>query len=520
MGLYNNSKPYCVFYGGGGTKAGSSNFSGCTYEWLESKNFDASSLFNTDGGPLVDWDGGGIDQLTIEEDGQILRTASAVNAVFIDSCLAAGIGAGMLIYRDDDLYLMSYLQEIVSISYDAIGLDFSWFEQTYANFAVIGGASNSFTEPLDYGFIDATLNDCYYFVGKDVTLSSTYIIPVGGTINRSSLRIIGYTDPTDLFHLSEDGADYISAFTAAKLGFDALPGPTIELTMTGEDRGLGIETENIELHNLKVTTSASMTGWMVYGPTWQATPNKFNIRFQHCSFQSTTSATGLFGWGQWGNIIVDDCYFQDIPYWAVNIGPAYDKYSADRVSRCFTRETQAGIISPNIENCIIYKPRSIPYMGNTITHSIVYRPLGTVNPENLRVGKNNRRALNNIFYLDRTGPLENMGIWRLLAESGAMEEDYNCYFDAANPDLKSDTPDFFGEIDALARAWKPGVQKHGFFADPMFVDPENYDFRLRSSSPCLGTGKPVNGLATDIGMTLKEPDRVGVYGQNKNIYGV
>ena len=45
-----------------------------------------------------------------------------------------------------------------------------------------------------------------------------------------------------------------------------------------------------------------------------------------------------------------------------------------------------------------------------------------------------------------------------------------------------------GRIKQVSRYGKAGQDVHGMVADPLFVDPEHGDFRLRSGSPAVQIG--------------------------------
>jgi len=60
-----------------------------------------------------------------------------------------------------------------------------------------------------------------------------------------------------------------------------------------------------------------------------------------------------------------------------------------------------------------------------------------------------------------------------------VEADYNIYFCSANEGLADET---------LKQNQSKGVDTHGQSIDPLFVDPENGDFRLQPNSPALKMG--------------------------------
>ncbi|TWU44282.1 hypothetical protein Q31b_18180 [Novipirellula aureliae] len=65
------------------------------------------------------------------------------------------------------------------------------------------------------------------------------------------------------------------------------------------------------------------------------------------------------------------------------------------------------------------------------------------------------------------------------AQSKDGDKDYNIYYCAGNPEVSQ---------SALTRMQREGVDAHSLAVDPMFVDPDNGDFRLKPDSPALELG--------------------------------
>ena len=87
----------------------------------------------------------------------------------------------------------------------------------------------------------------------------------------------------------------------------------------------------------------------------------------------------------------------------------------------------------------------------------------------------------NIIYEEGAPPLG--GNW----SKPGFELDYNIYWDASG-----DPPVMPGGL-TLQQWQEKGYDKHSLAADPKFVDPENFDFRLKPDSPALKLGfKPID----------------------------
>jgi len=86
---------------------------------------------------------------------------------------------------------------------------------------------------------------------------------------------------------------------------------------------------------------------------------------------------------------------------------------------------------------------------------------------------------------------------RELARSKDADTDYNIYYCAGDPELGKKT---------LEKQQRDGVDAHSLAADPLFVDVENGDLRLRPDSPAFKLGfKPID--ITKIGLTNDFPQK-------------
>ena len=76
--------------------------------------------------------------------------------------------------------------------------------------------------------------------------------------------------------------------------------------------------------------------------------------------------------------------------------------------------------------------------------------------------------------------------------------DNNCYWDT-----RTKTPKFYGNL-SFAEWQKSGRDKHSIIADPLFVNPQQFDFRFKNTS-----------VAKKIGFKPFDYSKAGVYGNDE-----
>jgi len=105
------------------------------------------------------------------------------------------------------------------------------------------------------------------------------------------------------------------------------------------------------------------------------------------------------------------------------------------------------------------------------------------------------RFHHNIWYLPCSRP-KNNGNYLIRGDVKGFESDCNLYFSPYDHQKKIGTYQEDGTRKVLKvgedlEDWrkKTGQDMHSFWADPLFVDVANGDFRLRPGSPAIGAGK-------------------------------
>ena len=129
--------------------------------------------------------------------------------------------------------------------------------------------------------------------------------------------------------------------------------------------------------------------------------------------------------------------------------------------------------------------------GANVFNNVFYQPIGTI----LGDGGENRMLVtqadvfyqsiyNNIFMSAETGGNRSEGIALLNANSITFQKGYNCLFNTINTNYTLASTDIEG--------------------DPLFVNPQADDFRLKPGSPCIATGQP-----STVGLNLFNESNIG-----------
>lgn len=126
------------------------------------------------------------------------------------------------------------------------------------------------------------------------------------------------------------------------------------------------------------------------------------------------------------------------------------------------------------------------------------------------------RFCRNIFYRSQSaGHIYNVGGW---TDRALGQADYNLFFNADGGEYTIQLhtePNLKALSLSLAEWQKMGYDTHSVIADPMFVDPEHDDYRLRPESPALKLGfVPID--VTKIGVTITFDNTVERNGNTKN----
>ena len=409
----------------------------------------------------------------------------------------------------------------------------------------IGGAYNDLQDVLDLS--DAAYHDQWIFLNEEIAPSvvdngaayTLYSTNDGEAANNTKLYIVGYQSdaydclPAGLGYVPEGtqhvGTYYKTALQRAKNLSDAaikadlptascknLPGSTDPLFC------LYTNAENIQFMGIYFEIAAAR--WAILADN-ESTGSVF---VKHCAggHVSYDGAPDYYG----GQIIrvndsatgggIVDSFFKGVEMFN-GTPPAIDRsgdwefaYNVGIHTNNINPEYTGPIIHHNIFVKSQWGASVVTRSFQNVFNNIFYlcRRAGF----NLNGTEGRLRAWNNIIVMEDTDPLF-LGLFYVGAGGTVDFFDYNCYCNRNGQPVvfKSDSgtnPDF--NFDNL----KKGL--HDIEADPMLMDPANWDFRLRENSPCLAAGRPdLQGNPTTIGPSL-EKQTVGLYGKNKNLYGI
>ncbi len=162
--------------------------------------------------------------------------------------------------------------------------------------------------------------------------------------------------------------------------------------------------------------------------------------------------------------------------------------------------TDEGSYDVHMENNLVYKCKNAGFhqhygKENFIRNNIfAYNLLSQL--QFTRVEEHTSLSFNNnIIYFDKGMLYMSMGKNTWLDAN--VNIDYNCYWDT-----RTSTPDF--HTMSFADWKKKGRDKHSIIADPLFVNPEQFDFRFRNSS-----------VARKIRFKPFDYSKAGVYGNEE-----
>jgi hypothetical protein len=164
--------------------------------------------------------------------------------------------------------------------------------------------------------------------------------------------------------------------------------------------------------------------------------------------------------------------------------------------------TDEGSTDVLMENNLVYRCSNAGYMHHYGKDNMIRNNIFAFNIETqvqFGRGEDHRMFsfLHNIVYFDQGATTNSTWHTNNGLKVGTAEFDYNCYWDTRNP-----KPDFHG---LGFKEWQNlGRDKNSVIADPLFVDPESFDFRFRRQS-----------VARKIGFSPFDYSKAGVYGDQE-----
>jgi hypothetical protein len=165
----------------------------------------------------------------------------------------------------------------------------------------------------------------------------------------------------------------------------------------------------------------------------------------------------------------------------------------------YTDEGSSNIL---MENNLVYHCSNAGYMHHFGKDNIIRNNIFAFNVETqvqFGLGEDHRMFsfLRNIVYSNQGSTVNSTWNTKEGLKASATEFNYNCYWDTRNSQL-----DFHG---LGFKDWKQlGRDKSSIIADPLFIDPENFDFRFRRQT-----------VAKKIGFMPFDYSKAGVYGDQE-----
>lgn len=446
------------------------NGGGCSRAWWDSEcpngtqvEFAAAyaKLMNTDGGPIISQNNVNYDDAD--------NTIQGVG-------IHVGVEVGMIAYiiettiPDENVGTGRY--EITAVETNQItcaGIDGDG--ETEVNVR-IGGALDELE--LAYGDISASIYSQTIYTNLNEDLSSTISLGSGGsTLKNTFKRIIGFnTIPGDM---SVGEAYYQSPVHALRDGIDSSKCVTFDMQGNAFDI-FTISGDNISMENIyPYNAGAGKRGWFFTG-----TPE--NLTFWNCrsSLSGKTclgAVNGLF-WNDLYSTMVEGhamvltvgglgtfmngCIFEQE---LLSIYNSCNVFCPAAFTSCIFIGGQYGLnlgqasISVMVQNCTFY---------NNGTYGV-------------RIGSPCSVTIFSSIFVVAVGVT---AIQINAAGGTVLYNDYNCFIEIDGTPATAFANDYAGGEVTL-------IGKHSIEVDPLFMDPANGNFGLKSESPCLMTGKPI-----------------------------
>jgi len=248
--------------------------------------------------------------------------------------------------------------------------------------------------------------------------------------------------------------------------------------------------DNVISHNdiANFRYSGVSVGW-VWGYTFS--PSKRNIvefnHIHHLGWGELSDMSGIYTLGHSEGTIVRNNVIHHV-------------FSYDYGG--FGLYTDEGSEKVVMENNLVYRCSNAGYLHHFGKDNIIKNNIFAFNVETqiqYGLGEEHRMYsfLNNIVYFNQGSAITSTWHTKEGLKPSATEYDYNCYWDTRKP-----MPDFHG---LSFKDWqKLGRDKNSIVADPLFVDPENFDFRFRKQT-----------VTKRIGFKPFDYSKAGVYGDQE-----
>lgn len=412
---------------------------------------------------------------------------------------------------------------------------------------IIGGAYNDVQDVLN--LTDAVYHDQWIFFNEELAPATTtsgtaywiYSSHDGEAANNTKLYIVGYHThaydglPDGLGYFPEGtqnvGTHYKTALERAKNLSDAAIKADLPTASTKNLPGdsdhifrLYTSTENIQFMGIYFQTNRSCrpiiadnesTGSLfvkhcVGGHAeYDTTPG--NLAGRCVCLNDATTGGGIF-----------DSFFKGVEMF--NGTPPSTDHSGDW-EFAYNVAIHTGTINPEYSGSIIHHNL---FMKSNWGVSVVSRSYQNVHNNifylckmaafHMNGAEARLRAWNNIVVMDETSA-DFYGLLRISTGGTVDYLDYNCICNQNGQAIS-----VFAYDSGLNSTYNLDTLKkgaHDIEQNPQFIDPTNWDFRLRANSPCLNAGRPdLQGNPTTIGPFAPIEKPIGLYGKHNSLYGI
>lgn len=481
MAIITDSKEAVFIVGGPGTQGDAIPLAGgCTKDYFDANldadgNFDPLLICGTDGAPIDDGDGG-----ALSDSGLVLITkAGAFTNTVVGMVAYCTLGG-----YPDGRY------EIVARSDDWIRIDLTYTGAGAVGACNVGGAFDSLTTVDGIPLADNFNQYIYTNKNESFTSGGGLTWTNGGDIAKNTKVFVrgfntlcGDMERGQIYYQSINDAFRTSINSNSFVRLDGSGDDNVNIIhINGLDNFVF---ENLWLDDIDFDNA----GGGGISRLFKFENNPAGIQVSHCVLASTKACTT-----DASQTRAIDCYFKETGdtgggyMWRLNgFGNMVDRCIFEMGNGDIGASTESGLASSDssiISNSLFYTSKTATTQAIQMSNNLVYNCTfygmdDIVVLSGTGVIERSASIYNNIF-VKRT--LAGTGIINTSGSDGTIENDYNCYWSLEGEPTEAQI------FEDHVSGENPTFGPNDIVANPQFVDPDNRDFRLKSSSPCLNKG--------------------------------